>query len=295
MPTDIQRSSGEQSALLQSGISSFFEQNGVEFGAVDIFCLGGSVHRVLTLVELLLALREGDGRWVAERLNLIITADAAKQLGGTAAVQAHIEQVFTERSRSTAQTVSTRNSLQLVEPEDLRSETIIPIISNVPLQSVVIVVNAAWFRAEDAKPYSAPGGIDRPMLAEDFWAPQLHTLAERLVEVSKERNAYVVLDAGYPSPHRPFLRNLLESIEGVAVLGSELVEDYDAVLATKVDGWDRSLSEGRLGPVLKSIDELPAAMDAQKPFLRIQMLHRAGLHGPALDEIENLASVMSRK
>jgi hypothetical protein len=83
---------------------------------------------------------------------------------------------------------------------------------------------------------------------------------------------------------------LLESIPGVGVLGGDIPDSAEAMLAARVDQWGRWLVEGRLGPVLNSINALPSSFDREKPFLRMQMLHRVGLHGQALEAIKDYLS-----
>jgi hypothetical protein len=65
-------------------------------------------------------------------------------------------------------------------------------------------------------------------------------------------------------------------------------DDWAAWLKTQSPIWKRLIAEGRLGSVLQTIEGLPPELDAEKPFLRIQMLHMAGLYGEALAAIKTV-------
>ena len=96
---------------------------------------------------------------------------------------------------------------------------------------------------------------------------------------------YVALDANQLSPRREALSDLLLSIDGCGVIGSSNEEDPDSILTGRVDEWDTWIREGRLGRALRDIENLPAKFEGNKPYLRIQMLYRAGHLPQALQAI----------
>ncbi len=154
----------------------------------------------------------------------------------------------------------------------------------------MIVADAAAYRDDNVEPYIAPGA-STPRLPQDVWVPQLHALAVAAVEVAHERVLYVALDANELSPTRESLSDLLRSIDGCGVMGSSRDEDPAAILAAHVDLWDVWIREGRLGRVLRDVEQLPPSLADQKAFLRIQLMHRAGHRPQALQAIrEEMAS-----
>lgn len=272
---------------LAAGIRQFYETNGLVFGSVDIFCLGSSTlaFRVLALVHTLLCFDDAEGRSPITHFVVVLPAAAADEAGSEQAIRSRLERLLATSDRAFATEVPADDRIQIVTLPNLRSETVLSVVATTSPRSVVIIVNAAALRTEGVQPF-VPSGAGAPALLEDFWVPHLHALGQALMDLMKEREIYAILDAGQVSPYRPALNALLKSIEGVGLVGSQIENDPNAILAGKTEDWNNWLAEGRLGAVLKSIDTLPSALDAEKPFLRIQVLHRAGLHGQALDEIE---------
>lgn len=150
--------------------------------------------------------------------------------------------------------------------------------------AAVIVTDAASYRDERVKPYIAPGAAT-PLLPQDVWVPQVHALAAAAVEIARERKLYVALDTGQLSPTREALTDLLLSINGCGVMGSSNDQDLWTILAERVGRWDQWIREGYLGQALHEIQELPPAFDVHKPFLCIQMFHKAGFFTEALRAI----------
>jgi hypothetical protein len=64
--------------------------------------------------------------------------------------------------------------------------------------------------------------------------------------------------------------------------------DDEQLLHETADQCMAQVDHGRVGAALKLLDTLPDRLEAEKQFLRIQTLHRAGLHGLALQEIERM-------
>ncbi len=164
---------------------------------------------------------------------------------------------------------------------DRRSRSVLRLVSAQPHRAAIIVADAGIYRDDDVEPYIAPGAVT-PLLPQDVWVPQVHALAAGAVEIARERGLYVALDTSQLTPTREALANLLLSIDGCGVMGSTREEDLGTILAARIDRWDAWIREGRVGYALRELDELPPAFDGQKAFLRVQMLHRAGLLAEAL-------------
>src|SRR5690606_8036512 len=98
----------------------------------------------------------------------------------------------------------------------------------------------------------------------------------------RERHLYVALDVNESTPIRPALGDLILSVDGFGVMGSTADESPETILAKRVDAWDRWIALGQAGRALADVDALPPVIDPQKAFLRVQLLHRAGLRLEAL-------------
>jgi hypothetical protein len=267
----------------------YYANNGVDFRSADILCFGstGADKRLALLVSALS--RHDDTLSQISRFLVVLQPD---DRGGTVAedrLTLEIEAALArenELSGNSKKSVITRDCFLIARSPDLRIQSLLTIIRNAEPQSVVIVREAAEYRAEGVSPFTN-NEASLPTLPEDLWVPHLHALAKAVMQVIEATGVSVVLDTGRLPPYRKQLRELLESVEGCGVLGARIDDAPFAVLASRVDQWDAWLSAGRLGAVLKDIDSLPAALNADKPFLRIQLLHRAGLHGQALAAIED--------
>jgi hypothetical protein len=274
-----------QPRTVPEGLFRFFSENGIGFGTVDIFCFGpGNANRhIREIVGLLAACRDADGRSPIRQFTILLPASAAARAGGVDQIREKLERLLLASGWNDPGETSLGNRLRIAVPPDLRSESLLTIIGEAPPRSVIVVLEAAVFRSADVQPYEAS-----PHLTEDFWAPQLHGLAERITKTIKSDGPYIILHAGKTLPNRPELRALLQSIGPVGVLGADSINPLEAILAEKGPEWSRYLATGRLGAVLKSIEGLPSSVESDKPFLRIQMLHRAGFHTQALEAVEAL-------
>jgi hypothetical protein len=263
----------------------FFTENGIGFGTVDIFCCGSgnANEHILDVVGLLASCHDANGQSLIRQFTIVLPASGAARAGGVDKIRARLERLLVWSGWVDAAETSLGGRLRVVVAPDLRSESLLTIIGQGVPRSVILVLEAAVFRAADVEPYEVS-----PQLPEDFWVPQLHALAGRITKTVKSDGPYTILHAGQALPHRPELRALLQSIEPVGVLGGDSTNTLEGIVADKSAEWTRYLAEGRLGAVWKSIEGLPPSVETEKPFLRIQMLHRAGFHGQALEAIEAL-------
>ena len=55
------------------------------------------------------------------------------------------------------------------------------------------------------------------------------------------------------------------------------VKRGETILSRRVDQWDQWIASGHAGLAIRDVDALPASFDDQKPFLRVQLMHKAGL------------------
>jgi tetratricopeptide (TPR) repeat protein len=287
MKATVESAEGDLDGALTvpEGLYRFFNKNGIGFGTVDIFCFGpgNANQQIRDVVGLLAACHDSNGQSPICQFTIVLPASAAARAGGVDQIRAILERLLLASGWNDPGETSLGDRLRVVVPPDLRSESLLSIISQGVPRSVILVLEAAVFRAADVESYEVS-----PHLPEDFWAPQLHALAERITNTVKSDGPYTILHAGQALPHRPELQVLLQSIEPVGVLGCDSTKTLEGIVAEKSAEWTRYLAEGRLGAVWKSIEGLPPSVESEKPFLRIQMLHRAGFHGQALEAIEAL-------
>lgn len=272
------------------GLRQFFMQSGLGFGAVDILCLGpfNVDRRILSLVATLLGARDERGRSPIHQFVIVVPAPVSERVDGLDPLKRELEKLLVASTRFNSEEVATGDHLRMVVPPDLEVSSALSSIQDATPRSVVIVANASSFRDVTVDVFS---GNERPKtsaLPEDIWAPQLHAFGKNLAFALQGTEIYGILDAGQLAPRRPALVSLLKSIDNVGVLGSEMKDDPNRVFEEREEDWNRWLSQGRLGAVFRSIDELPPPFEQEIPFLKIQILHRAKLHGQALAAIEEL-------
>ena len=169
---------------------------------------------------------------------------------------------------------------RFVELSDLRSETVIAEVGDVPERSAIIICDAAAFRNAKIEPER-----DRPSLPEDFWVPQVHSLCSEMLAATRGKGAYIVLDTGELVPRRSDNIEILKSLDGVGLVAGEIPDSMESIPGHRLDGWDQLIAEGRIGVVIRQIEALDLS-PGEKAFLRVQVFHRGGLHGQALEEIE---------
>jgi hypothetical protein len=233
-------------ATVKQGLHQFYGTNGPGFGSVDIFCFGGGRvgPRLDPVLRLLLCFDDGEGRSPISSFVFVLPATVLRT-EAEETFRVRVETLLAESGRAFTTDLPARERIEIATPPDLRQETLLQIVATAKPRSIVIVCDAASFRADDATPYVASGS-EGPTLPEDFWAPHLHALSQALADAVHSGEVYVILDAGQTSPHRPDLRALLESIPGVGVVGGDIPDSAEAMLAARVDQWGRWLAEGRL-------------------------------------------------
>jgi len=95
---------------------------------------------------------------------------------------------------------------------------------------------------------------------------------------AKTSQSYIALDANEHWPIKEVNQALLLSIDGLAIMSEHDPEGSEAILARHVETWMGEIERGTIGPILAEIDALPAALDRTKPLLKLQVMHKAGLH-----------------
>lgn len=177
--------------------------------------------------------------------------------------------------------------IKLHELDVLHAEEVRDRVACVPEGSAVVIFDAALYTSEAVKvvPLEADA---RFSLSEDLWAPQLLNLVKTLEEINETRKSYILIDVGEGYPGRKDLQNSFVGIQTLAIMVSDHSEITNVTFVEKLAEWQKLLDEGRVGAALKSVQALPAPFEKSKPYLRVQLLYRAGLIGQALDEIEAL-------
>ncbi|MER9436379.1 CHAT domain-containing protein [Mesorhizobium sp. M0618] len=277
-------------------IQDFIARNPNIFGGADIFNLdfGTPIIRAGMLASVLTGLFDEERRPAVRRW-VVIAPPGTDRATTVEAALAQFRDSFNalaERELQPKELEALRSRFDVVVANDRRHRSVLDLIDAQPERTAVIVMEAASYRDDQVVPYIAPGA-ESPLRAEDFWAPQLHALASAATSLAGENRLYVALDADELSPRRQALADLLLTIEGCGVMGSSSDDDPQTILATHVDRWDAWIREGRLGQALQDVDRLPASLERQKDYLRIQLLYRAGHLERALQAIRERLEVGS--
>jgi len=273
---------------LSRELQAFIIKNPNIFGAADIYNV--RLNSPLTLAGILTAVLTGlidtDRRPAVHKFVVIVPpewdAGECEEKAWSGIVRAF--SLLAKRKMEPLEQTWLNRRFQLIVASDRRTSSVLDIISIQPEYTVIIVAEAASYRDESIAPYIASGAssLSRP---EYVWVPQLHAFATEAVTLAKKCKYYVALDANQFSPDRNVLSELLLSIEGCGVMGSSSEDSPDSILAARLDQWDSWIHEGRLGQVFRDIEQLPANLDSNKPYLRIQVLHKAGQFRDALQAL----------
>ncbi len=180
-----------------------------------------------------------------------------------------------------------RSNVHLWELDQLSASSILDRLAQCPKRSAIVVLQGALYVSDDVEPAPIEPNA-KFALSEDLWAPQLHRLIQNIEEVNADADCYVIVDAGELYPGRSELQTPFMSLKSLAIIVDDGTTRTNEVLAQNLAQWAQMLESGRIGSALQSIEALPQEFDGDKPHLRIQILHAAGMAGHALDEIEEL-------
>lgn len=269
-------------------IQAFIAQNLNIFGGADIYnvCFQSPLKLAGILSAVLTGIVDTDQRSVVHTYVVIVPSGLnakdceEKVWNGITNTFCQLAQRAMEPSEETW----LKRRFQLIVAPDRRISFVLDIIRKQPEYTAIIVAEATSYRDDTIEPYIAVGALS-PLRPEDIWVPQLHALAIEAVKLAQEYKFYVALDANQLSPSRKDLSDLLLSVDGCGVMGSSCEDSPDSILATLVDQWDTLIREGHFGQVLKDIEQLPANLNSHKPYLRIQVVHKAGHFPMALEAI----------
>ncbi len=271
-------------------LQAFIAQNPNIFGAADIYNV--RFASPLTLAGMLTAVLMGlvgtDQRPAVQKFVIVVppglNAEECEEEVGSGLADSF--RLFAQRKIEPHEQAWMKRRFQLIVASDRRTSSLLDIIRAQPERTSIVVAEAASYRDDGIAPYIAVGASS-PLRPEDVWVPQLHALATAAIKLAQMCNFYVALDTNQLSPSQKVLSDLLLSIDGCGVMGSSSEDSPDSVIATRVDQWDAWLREGRLGQALRDIEQLPANLDSSKPFLRIQVLNKAGHFLEALQAIRH--------
>lgn len=255
----------------------------LRFFGGDIVCLGSSLPERRLAMVLGIALLQVDRSSIGQ-IVIAITEHSLSRLGGPIILGRSVASLLANARLETAVEALVR----VVLLPNHNTHEIVREIGPPRPKSIIVVIDAAQFRSESVRPFISENGPGAPTLPEDFWVPQIHNLAQEMTCAYLDQEVYFALDAGELGPSRPELLEMLKSIDGVGLSVAVLDGDTESVIAAKVDQWMKWAADGQVGRALQGIDALPESLNSEKPILRIQLLHHAGLHGQALAELAKL-------
>ncbi|WP_348635254.1 CHAT domain-containing protein [Rhizobium sp. PvP099] len=266
-----------------NSLEAFYKQNGIDFGAGDLFCIGGGnlLPRLKEYVGVLGRFFNDDGHTAFSRIFVVAPPGSASALTDYEAVVNHKVSESSIRSQDEKEKSPW---LHVRETVDLRVGSIWSALADIDSRCGIVILDAARYRESGSFPEVADFN-----LKEDAWVPSTHAICCDLVKLADDTQSYFVVDTGELKPGRERNLDLLMSLEKVGFVSAEGADNGEALLAARLQAWDQYLAAGTLGPVLNEIEALPLKPE-EKAFFRIQMLHRAGLHGQALGEIDQFAT-----
>lgn len=270
---------------LLAAISDFYARNPHVIGGGDILTVtgGNPATRAGMIAASLAGLAIEGGERAMQRIVIVIPPgdDVAEADGRAWKSFGKSFDMLARRTLEADEAAWFRDRLIVQTVADCRHASVLALMAEQPERTAIIVIEAAGYRDDAIVPFVAEG-VQTPLIPEDVWAPQVYGLAVAAAPVARERHLYVALDVNESSPIRTALGDLLLSVTGFGVMGSTAEESAETILAQRVDAWDQWIALGQVGRALADVEALPPVIDAQKPFLRVQLLHRAGLRLEAL-------------
>jgi len=270
---------------LLAAISDFYARNPHVIGGGDILNVTGGkpATRAGMVAASLAGLAIKGGERAMQRIIIVIPPgdDVAEADGRVWESFGMSFEMLARRTLEADEAAWFRDRLIVQKVADGRHASVLALMAEQPERTAIIVIEAAGYRDDAIVPFVAEG-VQTPLIPEDVWAPQVHGLAVAAASVARERHLYVALDVNESSPIRTALGDLLLSVTGFGVMGSTAEESAETILAQRVDAWDQWIALGQAGRALADVEALPPVIDGQKPFLRVQLLHRAGLRLEAL-------------
>ncbi len=272
-------------------LQDFIFRNPMVLGGSDIILAdsGTALDRSAALVATLLAIVNEKGDRAIQRH--IVLAPPNADVG---ALSQQFEKAFgvaykalTGDDLSDAWSRWLQKHLTIEAARDLRPSTLHQLIEAAPDWSALFILDAARYRDDAVQPF-LPNGAARPLRDEDIWAPQVHALARAATARVKDRPVYLAIDADKPMPERPELVELLQSVNGCGVFGGRDDDSTASILSLQADVWDAWIGEGRVGKALQDVEALPKRFNRMKPFLRLQLLHKAGQREEAAKAVREL-------
>jgi len=181
------------------------------------------------------------------------------------AAERHFGRTLTEREQAAID-----HQLKTTHSDDLRIASAVKAMAGATPQSAVLILKAAGYRDEEVRASSHK----KPELPEDLWVPHLVKLARAVTEFADTIPCYVLIDTGEAAPSTVENLEALKSVSkcGVFMLGSE--DEAPALVASHLQEWREQMNASNIGAAFRSVDGLPASMDDQKPFLKLQLLDR---------------------
>lgn len=249
----------------------------------DVICLGNDdlASRLYLYIDGILFWLTSDGEHSFSGFLVLFPAGSCDKAGGKAALDAAMRAAIARYPGRVDPAES-----QIIELDSHDTLALVESISARQSHSATIILNAALFRSPVVRPI-APDDIGAASsLQENFWVPQIAHLASCLLE---RLSSYFLLDVGHFAPVQAALQEILHDIhDNVDVYLATADNDLQSELSVRALQWSSLVREGRLGVALQEVEALPASFDDEKPNLRIQLLHLAGLTGQTLHELESL-------
>jgi hypothetical protein len=272
-------------------VRDHFARNGLDWGVGDLIVAGGSLKLFGEFLACVLNVRDQDQKRAVRRIVLVQPAGTGDVKEVLSAIGEAIGRWRGQQPTAEEEAILSR-ALRVVSPASLEIESVLAAIRDAEPRSTIVIRFASGYRAPDIRPSGTP---DRLAFPEDFWTPHLHALCVKSLEVIRDRELYVLIEAQEEWPIKQVNRDLLMSIEGMGVLGGGVIGTPTQFIAGRLDAWAGAFATGELGPVLREIDALPSDYDDFKPLWRLQLLRKSKLDGFARQELGSMSPQLAHK
>ncbi|TAV64771.1 hypothetical protein [Rhizobium leguminosarum] len=226
-------------------LEAFYKQNGIDFGAGDLFCIGGGnlLPRLKEYLGVLGRFHNDDGHTPFSRI-IVVTPP-----GSASAVRDYEAAINHKVSESSIRSQDEKEKgpwLHVREAPDLRVGSIWLALTDMDSRCGIVILDAARFRKSGPFPE-----VPQFNLKEDVWVPNIHAICCDLVKLAEDTQSYFVVDTGELKPGRESNLELLMSLDKVGFVSAEGAENGRGTSGCKIAGLGSIFGCGHTWPCLE--------------------------------------------
>ena len=261
---------------------------GISLGQADLV-VGGSTNQVVgrTIALSLIAFRDAEGKNAFDGITVIAPPLSVWPKSEADILEMVVKGVEAFRDRPDSQEINIiRKRLTIRRCETLQTDRLVAEVEAAVGQFIMVPMVHVYRDIEIPEPH--PQGRAAAILPEDFWVPQVASLAPRCIKKAQITNSYLVFETSEMPPANEAHKQLLSSIDRLYPAYAEYVGDPDPspILHQNMTRWTALAANGRVDEVLDEIALLNISASF-KMQLEVQVLSRGHNSERTLHAMQN--------